>query len=275
VSEANLRESDCVQSPTETHGAPKVGRGATIEALLLDCGGVMVAPVTGDWIVPPRYAKVLGADFFEKGLAEYRRVRRKYQHLIPDMQCIDSDEAEHRQFIAYMRPVFQEMGWPLTEAQLSLLAYEQVYDDARYSLFEDVLPYLEKWRGRYKLGIVSDAPPSLRRIMNKMGVSALLDAATYSCDLGVIKPDPRIYQATMDKLGVSPEQCIYVDDIPGKIRGATALGVRGVQMIRPMPEGFDAVVLVPQGGGEAAPDGDWDGAKVHDFAELDAWLLGN
>jgi hypothetical protein len=28
VSEANLRESDCVQSPTETRGAPKAGRGA-------------------------------------------------------------------------------------------------------------------------------------------------------------------------------------------------------------------------------------------------------
>jgi putative hydrolase of the HAD superfamily len=233
---------------------------ACIQALLLDCGGVMVAPATGDWIVPPRYADVLGADFIEKGLADFRRVRRAYQHLIPDVHCIDSDEAEHLQFIEYLRPIFQDMGWPLSEAQLTALAHAQVYDDARYLLFDDVMPYLKKWRGRYKLGIVSDAPPSTRRIMDRIGISALLDAATYSCDLGALKPDPRIYQATMDKLGVSPEHCVYVDDIPSKIRGATALGAEGVQMIRPMPRIFDAAT------------GAWDGAKVHSFAELDAWL---
>ncbi|MDR0898383.1 MAG: HAD family hydrolase [Oscillospiraceae bacterium] len=233
---------------------------ATITALLLDCGGVMVAPVTGDWIVPPGYQKVLGADFMEKGLADFRRVRGKYEHLIPDAHRMDSDAAEHRQLIHYLRAVFQEMAWPLSDAQLDALAHAQVYDDTRYLLFDDVLPYLKKWRGRYKLGIVSDAPPSTRRIMDKIGISALLDAATYSCDVGALKPDQKIYQATMDKLGVSPEHCVYVDDIAGKIRGATALGAQGVQMIRPMPEGY-------------SDTGAWDGAKVRDFAELDAWLL--
>lgn len=230
-----------------------------IRAVLLDCGGVMVAPATGDWMLSPGYEAILGEDFAKRHLSAFRRARRPFLHLLPDANCVDTDEAEHAMFIAYLGHTLEAMGITLTQEALSRLAWNQVYRDERYLLFDDIVPMLDRWAGRYLRGIVSDAPPSTRRILQTMGVMAHIDAATFSCDLGVLKPGAAIYQRTLAQLGVAPEEAVFVDDMPEKLRGAQALGIRGIQMLRPMPALF-----------AAAPP--WDGPVVRDMASLDALL---
>jgi putative hydrolase of the HAD superfamily len=172
---------------------------------------------------------------------------------------IGSDEEEYHLFCKLYRAVFDEMEFPLSDAQIEQMAFIQTYRDDRYLLFDDVLPYLSRWRGKYKLGIVSDAPPSTRRILTQMGVMQYIDAATFSCDLGVLKPDPAIYRATLDRLQVLPGEALFVDDFPSKLRGAKALGMHCVQMRRPMPELF-----------QTAPE--WEGDMAHDFQEIDEYV---
>lgn len=231
-----------------------------IKAILLDCGGVLVSPTTGDWGLGPGYEEILGSDFATKHLDAFRAARRDHLHLLPDTNRIDSDEVEREMFVAFYRATLAKLGITLPEEDLARLAWIQTHRDDRYLLFDDVLPYLDKWRAQgYKLGIVSDAPPSTRRIMTSMGVTARMDGDTYSCDLGVIKPDPAMYRRTLDLLGLPPEDAVFIDDLPKNLRGAQALGIRGVQMLRPMPPLFSA-----------APP--WDGPIVHDFAQLDALL---
>ncbi len=230
-----------------------------IQAVLFDLGGVMVAPPTGDWLLVPGYEDILGDDFAEK-LGDFRRMRAPHLPLLPDLYCVGGDDdAEYRQFIVYFDRVFSEMGIHLTRAQLEELAYRQVFRDDRYTFFDDVMPHLRKWHGRYKLGIVSDAPPSTRRIMRTAGVLALMDGATFSCDFGVLKPDPRMYQSTLDQMGVLPENAVFIDDLSGNVRGAVQHGLHGIQMRRQMP----ALYKMPM---------QWDGPVAHSFAELDKML---
>jgi putative hydrolase of the HAD superfamily len=51
---------------------------------------------------------------------------------------------------------------------------------------------------------------------------------TWSCELRTAKPDPAIYQHTLDRLGVQPEEAIFIDDIPANIVAARALGIDGI-----------------------------------------------
>ena len=231
-----------------------------IKGSLCDCGGVFVATTTGDWVLGPEFETILGGDFIQTRLNQFREVRGNHYALLPDTQCVATDEAEYSMFIDYYRTILTEMGISLTQAQLEKLAYLQTYRDDRYILFDDVLPYLEKWQKQYTLGIVSDAPPSTRRILKTAGVMDFMSGATFSCDLGVLKPDPRIYQSTLDQLGVTAGEAVFIDDFPSKLRGAHAIGIRTVQMRRPMPAAFK---LPPE----------WDaGPLVHAFAEFDAVL---
>jgi len=58
--------------------------------------------------------------------------------------------------------------------------------------------------------------------------AALFDEILLSGELGVGKPDPRIYLLAADRLGLIPEQCVFVDDLRVNVRGAAQLGMVGV-----------------------------------------------
>ena len=59
-------------------------------------------------------------------------------------------------------------------------------------------------------------------------VDELFDVVIDSSHAGVRKPDPRIFRLALDALDVTPEQSLFLDDFPGNIAAAGALGMRGI-----------------------------------------------
>ena len=230
-----------------------------IEALLFDCGGVIVAPATCDWMLPPEAGEILGADFVEKHHAAFKAAKRAEHCLLPDEMLMFTDQEEYEQLKIYYSAVFARMGFPADEETVDALSRAQAFGDERYAFFGDVLPYFRKWKEKYSLGLVSDAPPSLGRIMTVKGVRAHTKACALSCEVGHIKPHPEMYMTALRQLGLPPEKALYVDDLPEKLAGAKELGIYCVQMRRQMPQGFDPAPL-------------WDGPAVGSFEELDGML---
>jgi epoxide hydrolase-like predicted phosphatase len=60
------------------------------------------------------------------------------------------------------------------------------------------------------------------------GWDQLFDVTVISGEVGMRKPDPEIYLLCSERLGLSPEQCVFVDDLPPNVRGAAAVGMVGV-----------------------------------------------
>jgi putative hydrolase of the HAD superfamily len=54
----------------------------------------------------------------------------------------------------------------------------------------------------------------------------LFDQLTWSCELGVVKPDPAIYLHTVKKLNVKPEQALFIDNLQKNIEGAETVGLQ-------------------------------------------------
>ncbi|MCV2446058.1 HAD family hydrolase [Paracoccus sp. DMF] len=46
--------------------------------------------------------------------------------------------------------------------------------------------------------------------------------------VGALKPEPAIYRLLMDRNGLRPEDCIFIDDNPDNVEGARALGIDGI-----------------------------------------------
>lgn len=59
------------------------------------------------------------------------------------------------------------------------------------------------------------------------------DAFIESCVVGLRKPDPAIYRLACDRLGVGPEQVVFLDDIGGNLKPARALGMATIKVIDP------------------------------------------
>lgn len=55
---------------------------------------------------------------------------------------------------------------------------------------------------------------------------ASFDEVVFSTDLKIRKPDPRIFQITADKLGLTPQECVFVDDTEDNLVAAARLGMR-------------------------------------------------
>lgn len=56
----------------------------------------------------------------------------------------------------------------------------------------------------------------------------LFDDVVDSSAVGLRKPDPRIYELSLERLGVAATAAVFVDDAPGNVLGAQAVGMRAV-----------------------------------------------
>ena len=71
-------------------------------------------------------------------------------------------------------------------------------------------------------------PPALRRFEFLQWFRGIL----ISGEVGLIKPDPRIYQLLLERFGIDPETAVFIDDNPGNAAAATAIGLHGIQIGR-------------------------------------------
>jgi epoxide hydrolase-like predicted phosphatase len=84
-------------------------------------------------------------------------------------------------------------------------------------------------RPRFKTGILSNSVDGARREeQGRYQFEQLVDVIVYSHEAGVAKPDTRAFRLLCDRLGVHPQELVYLDDVPGHIDAACALGIHGI-----------------------------------------------
>jgi putative hydrolase of the HAD superfamily len=77
-----------------------------------------------------------------------------------------------------------------------------------------------------RLAVVSNAEGNVERDLLEAGFGGLLETVVDSHRVGVAKPDPRIFEVALDRLGVESDRCLYVGDVPAfDVAGALAAGI--------------------------------------------------
>lgn len=79
-----------------------------------------------------------------------------------------------------------------------------------------------------KAGILSNSGPGARERERPYGFEAVVDALVYSHEVGLKKPDPRIYELTASRLGVAADQIAFLDDWLPAVEAARAAGWHAV-----------------------------------------------
>ncbi|MBT0771203.1 HAD family phosphatase [Kineosporia sp. J2-2] len=122
--------------------------------------------------------------------------------------------------------------WALVAADLGLeWSAEEI---ERIDLF-DARRWSEPAPGRVELlttlhdagvttALLSNAPSSMARVVKESAWSARFDRRIFSCDLGLIKPDPKIYRAVEEALDRPGPELVFFDDRPPNVRAALELG---------------------------------------------------
>jgi epoxide hydrolase-like predicted phosphatase len=97
-----------------------------------------------------------------------------------------------------------------------------------------LLAYIRRLHQAYKTGIISNAMNGTRALIEgSWAMTPLFDAVVLSGEVGVMKPDPRIYQLALARLEVQPGQAVFIDDFQHNIDGARAVGMQGIRFRNP------------------------------------------
>jgi putative hydrolase of the HAD superfamily len=86
----------------------------------------------------------------------------------------------------------------------------------------------------YKTALISDCAPDVPEVWQETPFAPYFDVTVFSCNVGMNKADPRIFQIALEKLAVKPEQCMYIaDGMRNELSNAKKLGMHAVQIIVP------------------------------------------
>lgn len=107
-------------------------------------------------------------------------------------------------------------------------------DSLRFRLFPDVVPALDALAAAgVRLGVVSNWDCGLPDVLAALGVAGRFEVVAASASVGAAKPDPAIFRAALDGLGVGPGAALHCGDLPhADCAGARAAGIRAVLIDR-------------------------------------------
>lgn len=153
-----------------------------------------------------------------------------------------TDEAETSQvWIGMYSLLCRQLGIEDEAERIALRVYEEFGRADRWRAYDDVVPAFRRLRDRgLSIGLISNWDTRLTGLMAGMGIAPLLDTIVSSAEVGLHKPDPRIFELACERLGVRPDECAHVGDH----QYADVLGARSVGMLP---------VLIDRHAGEERP----------------------
>lgn len=83
-------------------------------------------------------------------------------------------------------------------------------------------------RNGYKIGFLSNTEIPTSRYFLENDYGKYFDATVFSCLEGMVKPEEGIYRLVLERLGIGPEEAVYIDDKPALVEAAARLGIKGI-----------------------------------------------
>lgn len=179
-----------------------------VRAVLFDAGGTLIH-VDGE-----RVCRAAGVPFDRAG---FRRAEAAAFAAVRAFVLERPDSRDAERIPMYFDTLLSGLG--LEDAAARRLAAGEVAREHRRSNIwsrraEGSVETLDSLRRRgYRIAVVSNADGRVRGLLEAAGLTAHLEFVVDSAEVGIEKPDPRIFHAATDRLGLAPAACAYVGDI--------------------------------------------------------------
>ena len=195
------------------------------EVIFFDVGYTLDAPASGDWMFTRKFLELAGEKLKQRTAADIRRARDTGLRFLEQDHLIQTVEAEIRNFFGYYSIISEQLDLGLTEEERNQIARDRACNMGNYIPYPGIGEVLDTLSKTHQLGIISDTWPSIEPQLEHIGVSQYLSFCTFSCYVGVFKPDKRIYLDALNKCGVPAEKTVFIDDAVRNLDGAAALGI--------------------------------------------------
>jgi len=117
-------------------------------------------------------------------------------------------------------------------AQIVGVTKEEVYSRLKQfsGLDGRILDFIDNHKNKYKIGMISNVGHGfIERMFVGRPASDYFDDIVLSSDVGLVKPDERIYKLSADRLGVDASECVFIDDLEKNVTGAIDAGMSAIK----------------------------------------------
>jgi len=105
-----------------------------------------------------------------------------------------------------------------------------LWNDYLGTLNTELAEYFASLRPRYKTAILSNSFVGAReKEQERYGFGDMCDLIVYSHEVGLKKPDRRIYELLCERLDLRPEEIIFLDDVEQVVAAAREVGIHAIQ----------------------------------------------
>jgi REG-2-like HAD superfamily hydrolase len=201
------------------------------EAVLFDAGDTLI---TADPPVHEVALTVANQSFPDlapplllSALAAARAFFRKYY--------VNYSSQEENRLLADMAQAMRTALRETADVDIDFLPFvKQVRDSIRYHPFPDVLPTLRSLRKLGKtLAVVSNWDPTLPTLLAELGLAEFFNFILPSAEVGVEKPDRRIFRLALQRLGLKSQEVVHIgDQYEADVVGARAVGIMPILLDR-------------------------------------------
>ena len=195
------------------------------KVIFFDIGYTLDYPATGDWMFMLGFQRIAGERLKQYTPDEIRKARAAGMDYLSKNHLIPDEDAELDRFLHYYRILSDELKLDLTEEELRISAEDRVRHMDNYVAYPDARKVLQELSGTHILGIISDTWPSIDRQLRHLNLTEFFSFFTYSFELGMFKPDRRMYLDALEKCGHKAEETVFIDDGPANLAGAAELGI--------------------------------------------------
>jgi epoxide hydrolase-like predicted phosphatase len=148
----------------------------------------------------------------------------------PAMETVLSKSPEHREAQVgriTADEAFQRAGGRLglTGALMRAMAEDAYLSEFNHAVAEAVRRL--RVRG-VPVSALTNSLSTESQLQARPEFEGLFDHVVSSCDVGLIKPDPAIFQALLDRLGAMPDEVVFVDDLISHVEAARAAGLHAI-----------------------------------------------
>ena len=205
------------------------------KVIFFDVGYTLDMPASGDWMFTGKFLELAGEKLKQRNETEIRQARDAGLRFLAQDHLIKTVEAEIRNFYDYYSIISDQLGLGLSDKEKDQISRDRACNMENYIPYPGIVEVLGTLSKTHKLGIISDTWPSIEPQLEHIGVSQYLSFCTFSCYVGVFKPDKRIYLDALNKAGTAAEETVFIDDVVRNLDGAAALGITPI-LIAANPE---------------------------------------
>jgi len=138
-----------------------------------------------------------------------------------------SNKGEMRDFQEFWEILLRDLGVPKSPAVMeSLQQHRMGHYSTIFKLYKGTISVLTILRRKYRLALVSNCAIGLSDVLKALGLEGFFECIVLSYEIGVRKPDRRIYLEALQGLKLEPNECIFVADEISDLEGAREVGLK-------------------------------------------------